>query len=180
MAINSTRITEVGKNRIEGAFTTDGVVLPNTTGTIATPVFGAGNVLVSVADTGPVNIGDVIKFDGAGPSGANLICAIVAVPTGQINLQGTRVSTAVAASPITVLPFLFVKHNVKRISMCNFTTGDSWEWSELMGYGAALKKSASGTQTSTATEGFYVRGGCVYLHPALYAINSSYMFSMDY
>jgi hypothetical protein len=144
-------------------------------------VFGAGNVLVTVASIATLTLGDVIQFNGAGPSGANIVCSIVAIPdSSTINLQGTRVSTAVTNAAITGLPFLFIKHNVKRITLRNLTNNTSAEWNEMMGYGGAWKVDASGNQTATLTEGFFVRGSIVYLHPTLYAIDSNYIFSMDY
>jgi len=181
MAIIATTITEVGTNRIEGQFTTDGVALPNTTGTIAAPAAPTANVLITVPAVTALTVGDVVKIDGIGPAGVPVIAGIGTIPDAvTINVQGTRVSTAIAGQPITVLPFLFIKHNIKRVTMTNLTTADSFEWSDLMVHGSRIRKTAAGAQDYSATDGFYVRGACVYLHPAMYAINSTYVFSMDY
>ena len=181
MAIINTVIREIGNNRIEGSFSSDGVALPNTTGTIAAPVAPAVGPVITVATVDPFTVGDVINVPGIGPAGAALVCGISSIPTSTtINIQGTRVTTAMTGQTITVLPFLFVKHNVKRITLRNLTNGTSAEWNESMGYGSAWKVDASGNQASTTTDGFYVRGSIVYLHPTLYAINSNYTFSMDY
>jgi hypothetical protein len=181
MAITNLRITEVVPNQLEGAFTTDAVALLNGTGTIATPAAATASNLVTVASITPFTVGDVVKVDGIGPSGVPVIAGISAIPdANSIGLQGTRISTATVAQPITVLPVLYLKHNAKRLTLRNLTSGDSWEWDSTMPYGSAFKRVAAGAQSYTATDGFYVRGGAVYLHPALYAINSSYSFRADY
>lgn len=181
MAITNLVIREVGNNRIEGGFTTDGVAVPSSTGTIAAPISGVNNVLIQVASIAPFFVGDVVQVNGIGPAGANVVCAVIQIPdASNINIRGTRVSTAIAGQPVTVLPLLYVKHNVKRITLRNMTNGTSAEWNEQMGYGGAWKVDASGNQAGTTTEGFFVRGSSVYLHPTLMAINSTYNFSMDY
>lgn len=181
MAITNLRFSELAPNQVEGSFSTDGVALPNTTGTIAAPAAPTANVLVAVASITPLTVGDVIKIDGIGPAGSPVIGGINAIPdSSNINIQGTRVTTAITSQPITVLPVLYIEHNVKRFSLRNLTSGDSWEWNSTMVYGSAFKRTAAGAQSYSATEGFYVRGGSVYLHPALYSINSNYSFSANY
>jgi hypothetical protein len=181
MAITSTIIKEIGNNRIEGSFITDGVALPNTTGTIAAPAAPTANVTVTVASIAPITVGDLVDIVGIGPAGISIVAGINSIPNStDMNIQGTRVSTAIVAQLITVLPVLFVKHNVKRITMTNLTSGNSFEWNDSMPYGSALKILAAGAQTFSAAQGFYVRGAAVYLHPTMYELNSTYTFSMDY
>jgi hypothetical protein len=181
MALTNVVIKEVGKNRIEGSFSTDGDALPSSTGTIAAPISGLLNVLITVPTIDPFFVGDVVEVTGIGPAGVNLVGAITRIPDAStIDIRGTRVTTPITAQPITVLPYLFIKHNVKRITLRNMTTGASAVWTEDMGYGGAWKVDAAGNQSGTTTDGFYVRGSIVYLHPSLYEINSKYVFSMEY
>lgn len=181
MAITNLRMSELSPNQIEGSFLTDGVALPNTTGTIAAPAAPTASVVVTVASITPITVGDLVKIDGIGPAGVPVVAGINSIPNStDMNIQGTRVTTAIAGQPVTVLPVLYLKHNVKRFNLRNLTSGDSWEWNSTMAYGSAFKRTAAGAQSYTATDGFYVRGGAVYLHPDVYAINSSYSFSANY
>lgn len=181
MAITNLRLSELSPNQVEGSFSTDGDALPNTTGTIAAPAAPTANILLGVASIAPLTVGDLVEIAGIGPAGAPVVAGINSIPdASNINIQGTRVTTAIVAQTVTVLPVLYLKHNVKRFSLRNLTSGDSWEWNSTMEYGSAFKKSALGVQSFSATEGFYVRGGAVYLHPALYLTSSNYSFSANY
>lgn len=181
MAITNLSFMVIADGKIEGRFTTDGTALPNTTGTIAAPSAPPANTVITVVSTAALQVGDLVKIDGAGVAGIPVIGGVNQLPNAtDLNVQGTRISTAIAAQPVTVLPYLFVKHNVKRITLMNLTSGVSWEWTRKMGYGAAMVIDAAGSKTFTATDGFYRRGSNVYLHPSMYAINSTYTFSMDY
>jgi hypothetical protein len=180
MAIVNLRFSELAPNQVEGSFSTDGVALPNTTGTIAAPAAPTASVVITVASITPITVGDLVKIDGIGPAGAPVIAGINSIPNStDMNIQGTRVTTAITNQPVTVLPMLYIKHNVKRFALRNLTSGDLWEWNSTMEYGSALRV-ISNVQSYTVTDGFYVRGGSVYLHPALYSINSNYSFSANY
>ena len=134
MAITNFSYNVVAEGKIEGRFTTDGAALPATTATIAAPSAPPANTILTAASTAALQVGDLIKIDGAGVAGVPVIGGINQLPNAtDLNIQGTRITTAITSQPVTVLPYLFVKHNVKRITLINLTSGDSWEWNKRMG-----------------------------------------------